>query len=449
MMRFFNFQEIKSFIKLCLPLIASLLAQKGMQFIDTLMMGWIGPSALAAGALATNVFITVLVFCRGLMSTVGVTIVHARSAGQNHQIASIVHQAFYLAFVLSIPAMLLTWQAPYYLVAMGQNPAVVADAQRLLNGLTLGIPGFMFFYVLREFISAFALARAVMIVCMISIPLTFIGNYMLIYGKFGSPAFGIAGIGYASAAVCWFLFCSLFFYCRRESTLKNYLTWQLSKPDYLQLKALWVGGFASGVIMVLDMIVFLSAALFTGYFGVAALAAYQIALQCTAIAYNLPLGVSIITALEVGRAYTEKNYSKVKRIAYLGLFSGLTISLTLSLLFVLAPRSIVWLFLPNAAHLTGIFTTAQQFLIAASLLLCFDGAQTIIIGALRGLRDTFTPMIISVLCYLPIGLGCAYLFAFHTPLGAVGIWYGLFLGIGSLSLIAGLRLRYRMQPAQN
>lgn len=444
-MKVFTLREINCFVKLCLPLVAAFLAQKGMQFIDTLMMGWLGPGALAAGALGTNIFITLLVFCRGLLSSVGVAIVHARGAGTNNNIQSLLHQAVYLALGVSIPMMLLAWQAPEYLVMMGQDPKVAADAQRLLQGLTWGIPGFLLFYVMREFISAFALARAVMVVCFISLPLTFIANYILIYGKYGFPALGIAGIGYASAGVCWFMFFSSLFYCRKQSILKHYVSFQLSKPDLTQLKALWVVGGSSGIINVLDMVTFLAATLFMGYFGVTALAAYQIALQCTSIAYNLPNAVSVVTALEVGHAYATDNLAKARRTVYLGLSTGLVISILLSILFVSTPHAIVKLFLPDRTHLNNVFSTAQLFLIVSSLILCVDGAQSIIIGALRGLKDTFTPMIISVVCYLLIGLTSAYWLGFHTSLGGTGIWYGLFLGIFSLCVIAGFRLKKRLQ----
>lgn len=444
-MKVFSNEEIIAFVKWCVPLAASFLALKGMQFIDTLMMGWIGPDALAAGALATNIFITLLVFCRGVISMLGVTIVHARGAHQKHEITSLVHQSIYLALALSIPVMLMAWQAPKYLVMIGQNPRVTADAQRLLQGLTWGIPGYLLFFVMREFISAFALSRAVMVVCFISIPLTFFGNYVLIYGKYGFPALGIAGIGYSSATVCWFMFLALLFYCRRHTHLKNYVPWQLSKPDLEQIKSIWIGGSSSGIIMVLDMITFLSATLFMGYFGVNELAAYQIAMQCVTTAFNLPLAVSVITALQVGHACSENNPLQARRTAYLGLSTGLVISAILSIIFICVPHSIVRLFLPNSEHSSTVFPTAQLFLIIASMILCFDGAQTIIIGALRGLKDTFAPMIISVICYVPIGISSAYLLAFHTSMGAVGIWYGLFLGILSLCLISGIRLKKSLE----
>ncbi len=437
--------EIKNFIVLCLPLAAAFLAQKGMQFIDTLMMGWIGPDALAAGALATNIFITILVFGRGAMNTVGVAIVHARGKTQEQLIPSILHQAFYLSIIIAIPAMLLAWQAPFYLTAMGQNPVVSANAQRLLHGLMWGIPGFLLFYVMREYISAFALARAIMIVSLISIPLTFGANYVLIYGKLGFPALGVAGIGYATAAVCWFMFFALLFYCARQHILKAHLSWRLSKPDFGLIKSLWVGGFPNGIIMVLDMVTFLAAALLTGYFGVAALAAYQIVMQCTSIAYNLPLAVSVVTALEAGHAYGSRNLPKIKRNIFLGIFTGLTISVLLSIFFISSPRLIVELFLPNSPYLNPVLNMAQSFLIIAGLVIIADGGQCIIIAALRGLGDTLTPMVMSVFCYLLIGLTSAYLLSFHTALRSVGVWYGLFLGIFSLWVFAGWRLWLKLK----
>lgn len=441
-MKMFTTKEIGTFIKLCLPLAASLLAFKGMQFIDTLMMGWIGPHALAAGALGTNIFITIIVFCRGVVSMLGVSIVHARGANQPEQIRSLLHQALYLSLVVSIPLMLVAWQSPSYLVLIGQDPEVAADAKRLLSGLLWGIPGTMLFYAMREFVSAFALARAVMFFSIISIPLTFAANYVLIYGKLGLPALGIAGIGYASALVCWFMFAGLLFYSSKQSTLKVYLTWRLHKPDFSILKTLWVNGSSSGVVLVLDMIAFLTAAILTGYFGVTALAAYQIAMQCVSIAYNLPLAITIVTTLEVGHAYAARNSEQIKRFVYLGIALGLIISFSLALLFLCAPQMLTKIFLednPNASK--EIFAMAELFLTAASALICFDGAQAIMIGALRGFNDTFIPMLISILCYLFIAVPASYWLSFHTKLGAVGVFYGLLIGIAALCLFAGLRLR--------
>lgn len=440
-MKVFTAKEISSFIKLCLPLAASLLALKGMQFIDTLMMGWIGPHALAAGALGTNIFITIVVFCRGVVSMVGVSIVHARGEQQTDKIRSTLHQALYLSVAVSIPLMILAWQSPSYLVLIGQDPAVAADAKSLLSGLLWGIPGTTLFYAMREFVSAFALARAVMFISIVSIPLTFAANYVLIYGKLGLPALGIAGIGYAGALVCWFMFAGLLFYASRQSVLKQFLTWRLHKPDFTILKNLWVNGSSSGVVLVLDMVAFLTAAILTGYFGVTALAAYQIVMQCVSIAYNLPLAITIVTTLEIGHAYASRNLAQIKRILYMGIGLGLLISLSFAILFLSAPNMLTQIFLEDNHHVSrAVFATTEIFLAAASAVILFDGAQAIMIGALRGFNDTFIPMLISILCYLFIAIPVSYWLSFHTSLKAVGVWYGLMLGIMTLCGFSAWRL---------
>ncbi|MBS0352152.1 MAG: MATE family efflux transporter [Proteobacteria bacterium] len=437
--------EFLKYLTLSLPLVAAFLSQKGMQFIDTVMMGWIGPSGLAAGALATNIFITLTVFCRGALSTVGVSIVHARAREQYSDISSLLFQAGYLSLILSVPIFFLIWISPYFLVAWGQDPAVVEQAKQLIHGLAWGVPGFLLFYTMREYISAFALARAIMVVSLIAIPLTFIANYVLIYGRLGLPALGVAGIGYAGSLIGWFMFFALLWYSLHNSILKQYLTWHYCAWNWNKLKNLWVTGLPSGIILILDMAVFLISAFFIGRFGVNALAAFQIALQSVTIAFNLPLAISIVTALESGHAYTAKDSKKVKRIVSICLIMGLTTSIIISILLITFPHLVISIFVPNGEHMSMIMTSARAFLFIAGLILCFDGSQVIIIGALRGLNDTFTPMVISVFCYLFIGLTSAYLLGFHTHLGAAGVWYGLFLGIASLCIIVGWRLKLKLK----
>ena len=54
--------EFQSIIIIALPLMAAFLAERGMQFIDSVMMGWLGSTALAAGALGTALFFTTIIF---------------------------------------------------------------------------------------------------------------------------------------------------------------------------------------------------------------------------------------------------------------------------------------------------------------------------------------------------------------------------------------------------
>ena len=134
---------------------AAFLAQRGMQFIDTVMMGWIGPTALAAGALGTAFFLAILLFCMGVLSAIGIFIVRAKGADNISDIKSTMQHGFCLALILSVPCMLMIWLVPRILLSIGEDPLVVADTTLLLHGMVWGFPGFLLFLLLFNILSLF------------------------------------------------------------------------------------------------------------------------------------------------------------------------------------------------------------------------------------------------------------------------------------------------------
>ncbi len=441
--------EVKSIIIIALPLMAAFLAQRGMQFIDTVMMGWIGPTALAAGALGTAIFGTILISCMGVLSAIGVFIVRAKGAGQLSHIPSFLQHGFYVAFFLSIPSMLIIWFVPFLLLKMGEGPLIVEDTALLLHGMVWGFPGFLFFLVLREFISAFSLTFVVMVVSLFSIPLTFAANYILIYGKYHFPALGIAGIGYGGSIVMWFMFFCLLLYSKKHLLLKNHFVFQSLFLDRNKLRDLLHLGMPSGGLFLLEATMFLATTIMMGYFGVEALAAHQIALQCVNIAYALPVALSMAAALQVGHAAGAKNRVQAERSAWLALIMVLLTSGIMAVIYIWQADPIVNFFLEKNSS-PEVHSLAMIFLKIAAFFLCFDGLQSVANGSLRGLRDTFIPMLLSIACYWVLGAGGAYYFSMHTTLGARGIWYGLTMGLCSTAVILIARFFVKVrQPFLN
>jgi MATE family multidrug resistance protein len=67
----------------------------------------------------------------------------------------------------------------------------------------------------------------------------------------------------------------------------------------------------------------------------------------------------------------------------------------------------------------------------------FDGLQVVSIGLLRGLGDTRMPMIINVIGFWCIGMPVSLWLGFGLDFGAVGLWWGLVVG---LVMVAGFLL---------
>ena len=166
-------QDLYRILKTALPLMAAFLAQKGIQLVDTLMMGKIGPAALAAGAMGIPIFFLLLLFCTGTLSAVGVFIARSRGAEKTQDIAIHLQQGVYLALLLSAPCMLILWSAPHWVMLVNHDAPVINNIRLLLHAMMWGFPGFLLFLVYREFIAAFFQTRIVMIVAIIAIPLAY------------------------------------------------------------------------------------------------------------------------------------------------------------------------------------------------------------------------------------------------------------------------------------
>ncbi|HET7237412.1 MAG TPA: MATE family efflux transporter, partial [Terrimicrobiaceae bacterium] len=89
---------------------------------------------------------------------------------------------------------------------------------------------------------------------------------------------------------------------------------------------------------------------------------------------------------------------------------------------------------------TTVTALAAQLLLIAGLFQIFDGVQITSSGALRGLEDTRTPMLIGVVAYWIVALPISYLCAFKLGVGPTGIWFGFVAGlaVASGALVARL-----------
>ena len=113
----------------------------------------------------------------------------------------------------------------------------------------------------------------------------------------------------------------------------------------------------------------------------------------------------------------------------IGLGSGIMVAS--ALLYGLSPEPLIAIFLGDRtdAESLAVAALAAQLLLLAGVFQVFDGAQTVANGALRGLKDTFWPMVIGVVSYWAIGLSMGvYLMQGR---GARGLWIGIIVGLAA------------------
>jgi len=71
--------------------------------------------------------------------------------------------------------------------------------------------------------------------------------------------------------------------------------------------------------------------------------------------------------------------------------------------------------------------------------------QTIAMGSIRGLNDAKTTFLIGLACYWLVGAPCAWLFTFTLGGGAVGVWWGLALGLACAAVALAIAFEWRMK----
>ena len=441
--------EIRATLSLAVPLALAQLAHIGIQTTDVLMMGWLGPTALAAGTLGANIYTPLWLFGLGIVMAVAPMAAQALGARRFRSVRRIVRQGFWVATAVSLPSALVIWQGEAILLAFGQAPANAASAGDYLRVMVWGFAPSLWLVVLRCFVAAHTRAKSVLMVMILGVVVNFVGNYVLMFGHFGFPALGLVGAGISTSIANGIMFAALLGYVLWDRKFRRYaILYRLFWKDWPRFREILRIGLPIGVTILAESGLFAAAGLLMGLIGTEQLAAHAIALQCAVVAFMIPLGISQATTIRVGRAAGAGSRSGVGKAGWCAMALGLVFMLAAALCFLLLPEQLVDLFLDlNKPANIEVLHYGVIFLSIAALFQVFDGAQVVSMGCLRGLKDTRVPMYFALLCAWGIGFGACAVLAFPLGLGGVGIWLGLSLGLATLSGLMTWRFHRQSQCA--
>ena len=191
---------------------------------------------------------------------------------------------------------------------------------------------------------------------------------------------------------------------------------------------------------------FAFAALCMGTMGSTQLAAHQIALQIVSVAFMVPAGMSYAITMRIGQHYGGGDLQRARLAGRVGIGCGAVIMLGFSVVFWFLPSQLIGLFLDyNDPAFRPVFELAVSLLAVAAWFELFDGAQTIAMGAIRGLKDAKTTFLVGLFCYWVIGAPMAWMLAFTFGWGPTGVWWGLALGLACASVSLTLAFEWKMR----
>jgi len=440
-------REIRQTLHLGAPMILAQLAHMSMTFVDTIMVGWLGTRQLAGVALGGAVFFPVLLMTLGVLMAVGPMVAQGYGGGDRDAIRDAVRQGLWLATLLGVVAFLALWQGSWMLRWAGQEEETVVLTEGYLRAITWGVVPELWFVVLRQFVEGLSRPRVVLIITTAGLLLNVGANYILMYGKLGFPALGLVGCGWASALVYWTMFLVMVLFILKSDGLRPYrVLSHLGGPDWHRFSEVFRMGWPIGLMQGFEVGLFSATALLMGILGKTALAAHQIALQCASFSYMVPLGLSFAVSVRVGQAVGRKDLQGARRAGHVGMGLGASFMVVAALCFWIFPRYILSLFLGTDASANDeVVFHAVGFLAIAAIFQVFDGLQATAAGALRGLKDTRTPMIVALISYWIVGLSSGYLLAFQFGWQGTGLWWGLVLGLSTAALLLSWRFNRQVR----
>ncbi|HEY0419287.1 MAG TPA: MATE family efflux transporter, partial [Acetobacteraceae bacterium] len=425
--------DLRATIRLALPLIAGQLAIFGQHLIDVMLAGHLGTQVLGAVAVGTNIWSLPVMATVGMMMAMPPSVAQLDGAGRRGETAALFRQSVWLAIMLgAVLQQVAWWGGPMLAGMIGLEPALVAEVVAFLRPISFEAPALGLFCACRGLTDGLGWPRVSLGFGMLGLVLLLPVAWMLMYGKFGLPALGAQGSGLATALVVWVQALAYLAYVRFSPRTRA-LGWGRGHrgPDWLVIGALLHLGVPMSISVLLEVGLFSAVALVIGGFGAAAIGAHQIALSVAGATFMVPLGLSMAITVRVGNAVGRGDPRGVRRAGLVGIgLAGITQSLA-CLLMLLMPRNIASLYTADPALLDG----AVALLFLAALFQLSDGIQVASAGALRGLKDTRMPMVITLVAYWGAGMPLGWLLCFTTGLGVRGMWMGLVAGLSCAAVL--------------
>jgi multidrug resistance protein, MATE family len=430
--------DFSALLRLAGPLVLIQVGTMLMGVVDTVMVGQVSPQALASAALGNMYFFAISIFGMGVLFALDPIIAQALGAGDELAVRRGLQRGLVLSLVLTVPITLVLLTAGPVLVLVNQPPEVIPDAAGFVYRNALSVWPFYVFVVLRQTLQAHHRVLPIGVTVVVANLVNVALNYIWIYGHLGFPAMGVLGSAWATTVSRWLM--AVMILALGWRTLVPYL--RRAAPNLLDVRPLvrmLTLGLPIGAQMMLEGGAFNVMALLMGWLGVIQVAAHQIALNLASLAFMVPLGVSSAAAVIVGHAVGRGDPDGVRRSTVASLAVGAGFMLCTGALFIGAPEP-----------LAGVYTRDAMVLALAALLLplagvfqVFDGLQVVAIGLLRGLGDTRMPMIVNVIGFWCIGMPVSLWLGFGLDYGAVGLWWGLVVGLVIVAAFLIARVRQR------
>ncbi|MDQ7792837.1 MAG: MATE family efflux transporter [bacterium] len=420
------------------PAIAEMLLMTLTHMVDMMMVGRLGPAAIAAVGICVQPMFLVLGLFQAL--AVGSTALVARAvgAGNQEEASAVTRQAVTSTVVMgAVAATLGVAIAPAVPRLMGAEPVVQAVAGNYFRIVMAPLPLMAMAFVLGAVLRGAGDTRTPMKVNALANVLNVAGNYVLIFGHLGFPALGVAGAAVATSVARCLASLILLGLILRGRLPVRFSLGDSFRPQLDLLRRLFkigVPAAAEQLVMRGGQLMFVR---IVASLGTTVLAAHQVAMSVESLAFMPAFGFGMAATTLVGQglgagrpAWSEKTAYETRRLGVLvmlGVGAGLFFF---------------------GKHIVSLYSDDGQVVAMGALALRimaltqpFMAVNFITAGALRGAGDTRWPLYATAAGMWGVRLTVGYLLGVVAGFGLAGAWAGMAIDQATRATVLSLRFR--------
>ncbi len=425
-------------IRLGTPIVLGQLGNVILGFIDTIMVGQYSGNALSASGFVNNIFnlgiFAMLGFSYGATPIIGAFYGRSENENVGHSFrdsiwantlfGAIVIAAYSLLYLnlhnLNQPDELLPLMRPYFLTLLASLPFVI-----LFNSF-------------KQFTDTVAATKTAMWVIVTGNITNIILNYLLIFGKCGLPEMGLTGAGTATLLSRVLMAVLFVAFIVKQKRFDRYHTgFRARRSRRKDITGLFKVGTPLAVQMGMETASFSLASLLMGWLGATELAAFQVMCITGSLCFLVYYGIAAAACIRISHYRGRGEWEKVGETATASLHIILLVALVLSTGIACFKEELGAIFTADTAIQT-MFTTLLIPLLAYQV---SDGIQANYANALRGIAVTKPMSVYAFLSYILLALPTSYLLGFVLEMGAIGVAFGLPVGLTAAAVLYSRRFR--------
>jgi MATE family multidrug resistance protein len=441
-------KEFKYNWQLASPVMLGMLGHSFVSFVDNIMVGQLGTAELAAVSLGNSFMFIAMSLGIGFSTAITPLTAEADAEQNFEKGKSSFKHGLFLCTVLGVALFLIVLIAKPIMYLMNQPIEVVKLAIPYLDLVAFSLIPLIIFQAFKQFSDGLSMTKYPMYATLLGNILNVILNYILIFGKFGCPEFGIVGAAYGTLISRIIMVWHLWYLLRGKEKSKAFLTHiKIFILDKLMLKKIINLGTPSAMQMLFEVAIFTAAIWLSGTLGKNPQAANQIALNLSSMTFMVATGLSVAAMIRVGNQKGKQNYLELRRIAFSIFLFGIVLAFVFGILFFSFNAYLPKIYVDyndttNLIDNVEVVKIASKLLIAAAIFQISDSIQVIVLGALRGLQDVKIPTVITFISYWLIGFPISWFFGKEEALGSFGIWLGLLAGLTTSAILLYIRFNY-------